>query len=120
MSIASRTAGAMLISLAALGIGGAAYQDIVCTGKVAYHRFVKYAQSQEGRGRIMAELQKLRFSPKATTTQINNLENALSSTPTINVDPMGWDCLLSVKIGNESADDIFDEYLQGERSIEIK
>ncbi|MBI2658600.1 hypothetical protein HYX05_00670 [Candidatus Woesearchaeota archaeon] len=117
MSRNSRIAGVVFIPLAALGLGGAAYQDIICAERVAYHRFVKYARSQEGMERMMSELRKLRSSPKATTTQINNLEKALSSAPTINVAPLGWDCSPSVALGNENADDIFDEYLFGERSI---
>ncbi len=117
MSTASRTAGVALISLAALGMGGAAYQEIVCAGKVAYHKFVKYAQTPEGRQEIMANMHKLRNSPNVTPRQISNLENALSSVAATTVVSVGWACLPSTALGNETADDIFDEYLIGERSI---
>ena|SRR3989338_2565434 len=110
--------GIALVAGLVLAAGGTStYQEIICADRVGYHRFLKYAQTQEGKVRIMDELQKLRSSPKATTTQISNLEKALSSAPTINVAPVGWDCSLSVALGNESADDIFDEYLRGERHI---
>ena len=114
-----KLSGIALVAGLVLAAGGTStYQEIICANRVAYHRFLKYAQTQEGKVQIMAELQKLRSSPKDTTTQISNLEKALSNAPTINVAPLGWDCSPSVALGNESADDIFDEYLFGERSVQ--
>ena len=113
----SRIAEILSIPIVVLAGGSMVYQEFFCSSELAHHRFVKYAQTSEGREKIMANLQKLKTSPDANSEKIGNLENVLSSAATTNVVPIGLDCLPSVALGNENADDIFEEYLRGERSI---